>query len=74
MHAQRITTSTDESGRLVDMPTLQPKQRVELILLFPDQENLPPLRKRSPPEQLKGMIIEKGDIFSSATKDDWGIS
>jgi hypothetical protein len=74
MQAQKIITCTDKAGRLVDMPTFKPMQHVELILLFPDQGNAPPLQKRRPPEKLKGMLIEKGDIFSSATHDDWGIS
>lgn len=74
MQAQKIITCTDKAGRLVDMPTFQPMQHVELILLFPDQANSPAIQKRRPPEKLKGMLIEKGDIFSSATHDDWGIS
>ena len=74
MQAKKIITRTDKAGRLVDMPTFQPMQRVELILLFPDQDNLPPRNRRKPPAKLKGILIEKGDIFSSATDEDWGIS
>ena len=65
MQAQKIITYTDKAGRLVDMPTFQPMQRVELILLFPDQGNPPPPQR--PSEKLKGILIENGDIFSSAT-------
>ncbi len=74
MQAQKITTCTDKAGRLVNMPTFHPMQRVELILLFPDQDSPPTLKKRSPPEKLKGILREKGDNFSSATNDDWGMS
>ena len=74
MQAQKIITCTDHAGRLVDMPTFQPMQHVELILLFSDQGNSSPLHKRSPPEKLKGILLEKGDIFSSVPHEDWGIS
>jgi len=74
MRAKKIITCTDHTGRLMDMPAFQPMQRVELILLFPDEVNPPPPNKRCPPEKLKGILIEKGDIFSSAPDDDWGIS
>jgi len=73
MHAKKITTTTDESGNLKNLPKLRPKQQVELILLFPEQEDLPQSSKREPPEELKGLIVEKGDIFSSASEGDWGI-
>ncbi len=74
MQAQKITTCTDKYGRLVNLPTFKPMQDVELIVLFPVQKNPSPLQKRRPPETLKGMLIEKGDILSSASHDDWGIS
>lgn len=74
MQAQKIITCTDHAGRLVDMPTFQPMQHVELILLFSDQGNSSPLHKRSPPEKLKEILLEKGDIFSSVPHEDWGIS
>jgi hypothetical protein len=73
MQAQKIITCTDQAGRIVDMPTFQPMQNVELILLFSDQGNLPPPHTRRPPEKLKGLLFEKGDIFSSAPHEDWGI-
>ncbi len=74
MQAQKITTCTDKYGRLVNLPTFKPMQDVELIVLFPVQKNSSSLQKRRPPETLKGMLIEKGDILSSASHDDWGIS
>ena len=73
MQAQKIITRTDHAGRLVDIPAFQPMQQVELILLFSDPVNPLP-HKRRPPEKLKGMLTEKGDIFSSAPHADWGIS
>ena len=74
MQAQKIITCTDHAGRLMDMPAFQPMQQVELILLFSDPVNLPPPHKRCPPEKLKGILTEKGDIYSSAPHGDWGIS
>lgn len=74
MQAQRVITCTDHAGRLVDMPTFKPMQHVELILLFSDPVDPPPPHKRRPPERLKGILIEKGDILSSAPHDDWGVS
>lgn len=74
MQAQKIITCTDQAGRIVDMPTFQPMQKVELILLFSDQENDQPIKIRRPPEKLKGLLIEKGDIFSSVPYEDWGIN
>ncbi len=74
MQAQKITTCTDNSGRLVNLPIFKPMQQVELIVLFPLQEDLLPVKKRRPPEKLKGVLLEKGDIFSSAPHEDWGIS
>ena len=74
MQAQKITTFTDHTGRIVNLPTFKPMQQVELIVLFPLRENLPPVQKRRPPEKLKGVLLEKGDIFSSAPHEDWGIS
>ena len=58
MRAQKIITCTDQAGRIVDMPTFQPMQNVELILLFSDQGNLPPPHTRRPPEKLKGLLFE----------------
>ncbi len=74
MQAKRITTYTDNAGRIVNLPTFKPMQQVELIVLFPLQENASPVQKRRPPEKLKGVLLEKGDILSSAPHDDWGIS
>ncbi|WP_459935670.1 hypothetical protein [Desulfonatronum parangueonense] len=48
-------------------------QQVELIVLFPLQVDSLPVQKRRPPEKLKGVVLEKGDIFSSAPHEDWGI-
>ena len=74
MKAQKITTFTDKTGRLIYLPTFKPMQKVELIVLFPLQENSPAVKKRRPPEKLKGVLLEKGDIFSSAPHSDLGIS
>jgi hypothetical protein len=74
MQAQKIITCTDHAGRLVDIPTFQPMQHVELILLFSDQGNPSLPHKRRPPEKLKGKLLERGDIFSSAPHNDWGIT
>ncbi|GAB6057101.1 hypothetical protein [Desulfonatronum parangueonense] len=74
MQAQKITTFTDKTGRLINLPTFKPMQQVELIVLFPLQEDSQPVKKRRPPEKLKGVMLEKGDIFSSTPCEDWGIS
>ena len=74
MQAHKISTFTDKTGRLVNLPTFKPMQQVELIVLFPLQEDSLPVNKRRPPEKLKGVLLEKGDIFSSAPHEDWGIS
>lgn len=73
MQAQKITTCTDKFGRLLNLPTFKPMQDVEIIVLFPVQKNTSPLQKRCPPEKLKAMLVEKGDILSSAPHADWGI-
>lgn len=74
MQAQKIMTFTDKTGRLINLPIFKPMQQVELILLFPLQENSPAVKKRRPPEKLRGVLLENGDIFSSAPHGDWGIS
>ncbi len=74
MQAQKIVTYTDETGRVIDMPTFQPRQRIELILLYTEDSYPAAHKKRSPPPKIKGAITEKGDIFSSAPESDWGIS
>lgn len=74
MQAQKINTRTDKFGRIESLPTFKPFQDVELIVLFPVQDNAPGLQKRRPPEKLKGMLLEKDDILSSAPPDDWGVS
>jgi hypothetical protein len=67
-------TCTDQAGRIVDMPTFQPMQKVELILLFSDQENDQPAKTRRPPEKLKGLLLEKGEIISSVPHEGCGIN
>ncbi len=74
MQAQRIITHTDNMGKLTDMPTFQPSRRVELILLYSDDTGSTTRKKRHPPRKLKGLIAEKGDIFSTSPESDWGIS
>lgn len=74
MQAQKIITCTDQAGRIVNMPTFQPMKKVELILLFSDQENDQPTKTRRPSEKLKGLLTEKGYIFSSAPHEDWCIN
>jgi hypothetical protein len=74
MQAQRIITHTDNMGKLSDMPTFQPGRRVELILLYSDDIGSATCKKRHPPRKLKGVIAEKGDIFSTSPESDWGIS
>ncbi len=74
MQAQRIITYTDNMGKLADIPTFQPSRRVELILLYSDETGSATRKKRHPPRNLKGAITEKGDIFSTSSENDWGIS
>ncbi len=58
----------------MNLPTFKPMQEIELIILYSEKKHLSPLQKRRRPEKLKGMLVEKGDILSSASHDDWGIS
>jgi hypothetical protein len=74
MQAQKINTRTDQFGRIVSLPTFKPFQDVELIVLFPVKDDAPLFQKRRPPEKLKGMLLKKGNIMSSAPPDDWGIA
>lgn len=73
MQAQRIITKVDPTGHLMSLPLLPPGQTVEVIMLLHDQNNLPSLRRKAP-VSLRGKIREIGDIFSTASPQDWGLS
>jgi hypothetical protein len=73
MQAQRIVTKADASGHLPDLPILPPGQTVEVIMLMIDN-NAPTHARRNPPSRLKGKIRETGDIFSTASSQDWNLS
>jgi len=73
MQAQRIITQVDSSGHLMSLPLLPPGQTVEVIMLIHEQKPLStPLRKA--PRSLYGKIRETGDVFSTASSQDWGLS
>jgi hypothetical protein len=61
---------TDDNGRLVSVPRLPPRARIEAIFLILDET--PQRRRREPPPEIagKGRII--GDILSPVVApDDW---
>jgi hypothetical protein len=73
MQAQRIITQVDSSGHLMSLPLLQPGQTVEVIMLIHEHKTLStPLRRA--PSSLYGKIRETGDVFSTASPQDWGLS
>ena len=73
MQAQRIITQVDSTGHLMSIPLLPPGQTVELIMLIHDQATLPSACRKAP-KALKGKLREIGDVFSTASSKDWGLS
>ena len=73
MQAQRIITQVDSTGHLMSLPLLPPGQTVEVILLIHAQDTLSTPSRKSP-SSLHGKIREIGDVFSTATAQDWGLS
>jgi hypothetical protein len=73
MQAQRIVTIVDQTGHLKSLPLLPPGQQVEVIMLLLDR-NTPATSRRKAPEHLKGKMRETGDILSTASPQDWGLS
>ena len=73
MQAQRIITQVDSTGHLISLPLLPPGKTVEVIMLI-HAEKAPSIPSRKAPRSLYGKIREKGDVFSTASHQDWGLS
>jgi hypothetical protein len=73
MQAQRIITRVDATGHLISLPLLPPGQTVEVIMLMHVPDSVSG-RLRKAPDALRGKIRENGDVFSSASDQDWGLS
>jgi len=55
MLAEKIVAYTDAQGHLTGLPTLQPNEKVEVILLRQDVPTT--ARSRNPPENLRGSVL-----------------
>jgi hypothetical protein len=72
MQTQRIVTQVDATGHLIGLPLLPPGQMVEVIMSVLDK----PTRvvRRKPPKKLQSTVRIIGDVLSTASSEDWGIS
>lgn len=72
MHAQRLILTTDEQGRLTQLPTLPPNTTVEVIVLLDEAESAAGKRRNQPPASIAGKGRILGDIMSPATSaEEW---
>jgi hypothetical protein len=65
-----MIVTTDESGKLPDLPQLPPHWRVEAIFLVLDDASDKP-RRRQPHPDIAGKVQILGDVLSSAPAEDW---
>jgi len=74
MHAKRLILTTDEQGRLTQLPTLPSNTTVEVIILMeePASASAPVKRRNEPPPSIAGKGKIVGDIMSpAAPTEDW---
>ena len=72
MQAHRIVTQVDSTGHLTGLPLLPPGRMVEVIMLVMDQQST--VVRRKPPLKLRGKIVISGDVLTSVSPSDWGMT
>lgn len=72
MHAERLILTTDEQGRLTQLPVLPPNTTVEVIVLMEECESSAERQRNQPPASIAGKGKILGDIMSpAAPAEDW---
>jgi len=72
MHAQRLILTTDEQGRLPQLPALPPNTTVEIIVLMDESADSSAKRLNQPPASIAGKGKILGDIMRPTTSaEDW---
>jgi|GEM_PF-2080985 hypothetical protein len=72
MHKERFVLVTDEHGHLPFIPVLNPYQKIEIIVMADDKEEVPVLRKPSPFLTGKIRFMDDDIIASPLRPDEWG--
>ena len=72
MQTQRIVTQVDATGQLIGLPLFPPGQMVEVIMSVLGKPTQ--VVRRKPPKKLQGTVRIIGDVLSTASSEDWGMS
>jgi hypothetical protein len=72
MIAERLVLHADQQGHLTGLPTLQPLEEVEVIILR--KEGPMPRRRRQPSPELawRGAYLSGDDLEPAIPLEDWG--
>lgn len=72
MYAERVMLETDVAGKLKQVPVLPANKRVEAIFLV--MEDGQQAARRQPSPEIAGKTKIMGDIFDTASTQDWGLN
>ena len=73
VNAERFLLDTDNKGNLKGLPKFPPNKKVEAIFLIVDGPDQKLCARRFPHRDIAGKIRIMGNIFETATEDDWNL-
>jgi len=73
MHAERLFLETNEKGQLQGLPDLRPHQKIEVILLLPDETVTPAIRRQPSPFLAGKMKILSDIIEPPLSLEEWDL-
>ncbi len=73
MHTERLLLDTDQKGNLKGLPKFPPNKKVEVIYMVLDRSEQKKSIRRSPHQDIAGKIRIMGNIFDTASDQDWNL-
>lgn len=71
MNADRLILSTDHKGNLKGLPKFPPNKQVEIAFNVIDRAEASSCVRRLPNPDIAGKAKIKGNIFETASENDW---
>lgn len=73
MNPEHLILDTDHRGNLKGLPKFPPNKQVEVIFLIRDQSEDKKCARRSPHRDIAGKLQIIGNIFDTASENDWNL-
>jgi hypothetical protein len=73
MNTERLLLDTDNKGNLKGLPKFPPNKQVEVIYLIIDNPEPKNFAPRFPHRDIAGKMRIMGNIFDTASEQDWNL-